>query len=71
MLTTEKQSCVYFDDSTGELTNAGVASLAKHRLGLKTLAELADEPDDPARFFSDPWPCVQFVDVPVRTVKSG
>lgn len=54
MLTTEKQSCVYFDDSTGELTNAGVASLAKHRLGLKTLAELADEPDDPARFFLTP-----------------
>lgn len=54
MLTTEKQSCVYFDDSTGELTNAGVASLAKHRLGLKTLAELADEPDDPARFFLIP-----------------
>lgn len=53
MLTTEKQkqSCTYFDDSTGELTDAGVASLAKHRLGLKTLAELADEPDDPARFF--------------------
>lgn len=54
MLTTEKQSCVYFDDSTGELTNAGVASLAKHRLQAKTLAELADEPDDPARFFLIP-----------------
>ncbi|WP_339002008.1 AAA family ATPase [Corynebacterium pseudodiphtheriticum] len=54
MLTTEKQSCVYFDDSTGELTNAGVASLAKHRLRAKTLAELADEPDDPARHFLIP-----------------
>ena len=54
MLTTEKQSCTYFDDSTGELTNAGVASLAKHRLQAKTLAELADEPDDPARFFLIP-----------------
>ena len=54
MLTTEKQSCVYFDDSTGELTNAGVASLAKHRLGLKTLAELANEPENPARFFLIP-----------------
>lgn len=56
MLTTEKQkqAPVFFDDSTGELTNAGVASLAKHRLGLKTLAELADEPDDPARFFLIP-----------------
>lgn len=54
MLTTEKQSCVYFDDSTGELTNAGVASLAKHRLQAKTLAELASEPDDPARFFLIP-----------------
>ena len=54
MLTTEKQSCVYFDDSTGELTNAGVASLAKHRLQAKTLAELADEPDDPARHFLIP-----------------
>lgn len=56
MLTTEKQkqSCTYFDDSTGELTDAGVASLAKHRLGLKTLAELADEPDDPARHFLIP-----------------
>lgn len=54
MLTTEKQSCVYFDDSTGELTNAGVASLLKHRLQAKTRAELADEPDDPARFFLIP-----------------
>lgn len=54
MLTTEKQSCTYFDDSTGELTNAGVASLAKHRLQAKTLAELANEPDDPARFFLIP-----------------
>lgn len=54
MLTTEKQSCVYFDDSTGELTNAGVASLAKHRLGLKTRAELANEPENPAQFFLIP-----------------
>ncbi|MDK8551323.1 AAA family ATPase [Corynebacterium pseudodiphtheriticum] len=56
MLTTEKQkqAPVFFDDSTGELTNAGVASLAKHRLQAKTLAELADEPDDPARFFLIP-----------------
>lgn len=54
MLTTEKQSCVYFDDSTGELTNAGVASLLKHRLQAKTRAELADEPDDPARHFLIP-----------------
>lgn len=56
MLTAEKQkqAPVFFDDSTGELTNAGVVSLAKHRLGLKTLAELADEPDDPARFFLIP-----------------
>ncbi|MDK8477366.1 AAA family ATPase [Corynebacterium pseudodiphtheriticum] len=56
MLTTEKQkqAPVFFDDSTGELTNAGVASLAKHRLGAKTLAELADEPDDPARHFLIP-----------------
>ncbi|ERS38484.1 MULTISPECIES: AAA family ATPase [unclassified Corynebacterium] len=56
MLTAEKQkqAPVFFDDSTGELTDAGVASLAKHRLGLKTLAELADEPDDPARFFLIP-----------------
>lgn len=54
MLTAEKQSCTYFDDSTGELTNAGVASLAKHRLQAKTLAELANEPDDPARFFLIP-----------------
>lgn len=54
MLTTEKQSCTYFDDSTGELTDAGVASLAKHRLQAKTLAELANEPDDPARFFLIP-----------------
>lgn len=56
MLTAEKQkqAPVFFDDSTGELTNAGVASLAKHRLGAKTLAELADEPDDPARHFLIP-----------------
>lgn len=56
MLTAEKQkqAPVFFDDSTGELTNAGVVSLAKHRLGLKTLAELADEPDDPAQFFLIP-----------------
>lgn len=56
MLTTEKQkqAPVFFDDSTGELTNAGVASLAKHRLQAKTLAELADEPDDPARHFLIP-----------------
>lgn len=56
MLTTEKQkqAPVFFDDSTGELTNAGVASLAKHRLGLKTLAELANEPENPARFFLIP-----------------
>lgn len=53
MLTAEKQqqAPVFCDDSTGELTNAGVASLAKHRLRAKTLAELADEPDDPARHF--------------------
>lgn len=56
MLTIEKQkqAPVFFDDSTGELTNAGVASLAKYRLQAKTLAELADEPDDPARFFLIP-----------------
>lgn len=56
MLTAEKQqqAPVFFDDSTGELTNAGVASLAKHRLRAKTLAELADEPDDPARHFLIP-----------------
>lgn len=56
MLTAEKQkqAPVFFDDSTGELINAGVASLAKHRLGAKTLAELADEPDDPARHFLIP-----------------
>lgn len=56
MLTAEKQkqAPVFFDDSTGELTNAGVASLAKHRLQAKTLAELANEPDDPARFFLIP-----------------
>lgn len=54
MLTTEKQSCVYFDDSTGELTNAGLVSLTKHEFSAKTLAELADEPDDPARFFLIP-----------------
>lgn len=54
MLTAEKQSCVYFDDSTGELTNAGVASLLKYRLQAKTRAELADEPDDPARHFLIP-----------------
>lgn len=54
VLTTEKQSCVYFDDSTGELTNAGLVSLTKHEFSAKTLAELADEPDDPARFFLIP-----------------
>ncbi|WKS32322.1 AAA family ATPase [Corynebacterium propinquum] len=56
MLTTEKQkqAPVFFDDSTGELTNAGVASLAKHRLQAKTLAELANEPENPARFFLIP-----------------
>ncbi|MDK8478904.1 AAA family ATPase [Corynebacterium pseudodiphtheriticum] len=56
MLTAEKQkqAPVYVDETTGELTDAGVASLAKHRLGLKTLAELADEPDDPARHFLIP-----------------
>lgn len=56
MLTAEKQqqAPVFFDDSTGELTNAGVASLLKHRLQAKTRAELADEPDDPARFFLIP-----------------
>ena len=56
MLTAEKQkpTPVYVDETTGELTNAGVASLAKHRLQAKTLAELADEPDDPARFFLIP-----------------
>lgn len=56
MLTAEKQkqAPVFFDDSTGELTNAGVASLAKHRLGLKTRAELANEPENPARHFLIP-----------------
>ncbi|MDK8500110.1 AAA family ATPase [Corynebacterium pseudodiphtheriticum] len=56
MLTAEKQqqAPVFFDDSTGELTNAGVASLLKHRLQAKTRAELADEPDDPARHFLIP-----------------
>lgn len=54
MLTTEKQSCVYFDDSTGELTNAGVESLLKHRLQAKTRAELANEPENPARHFLIP-----------------
>ncbi|UQV53250.1 AAA family ATPase [Corynebacterium pseudodiphtheriticum] len=56
MLTAEKQkqAPAFFDDSTGELTNAGVASLAKHRLQAKTLAELANEPENPARFFLIP-----------------
>lgn len=56
MLTAEKQkqAPVFFDDSTGELTNAGVESLLKHRLQAKTLAELANEPENPARFFLIP-----------------
>lgn len=56
MLTAEKQkqAPVFFDDSTGELTNAGVESLLKHRLQAKTSTELANEPENPARFFLIP-----------------
>lgn len=56
MLTAEKQkqAPVFFDDSTGELTNAGLVSLTKHEFGAKTRLDRADEPDDPARHFLIP-----------------